>query len=49
MKETELFDLEGYSKAIAAIVDRAAPSVVAVKSAAYRVASGVIFRENSSR
>lgn len=45
MSSTE-FDLAGYSKAITAVVEKAGRSIVAVKSAAYRVASGVAFREN---
>jgi S1-C subfamily serine protease len=45
MSSTE-FDLAGYSKAITAVVEQAGRSVVAVKSAAYRVTSGVAFREN---
>ena len=40
------FDLAGYSKALTGIVEEASRSVVAVKSAAYRVTSGVAFREN---
>jgi len=45
MSSTE-FDLAGYSNAIAAVVEQASRSIVAVKSTAYRVTSGVAFREN---
>jgi S1-C subfamily serine protease len=44
MKETNEFDLQGYSDAITRVVEQAGRSVVAVKSAAYRVVSGVAFR-----
>lgn len=40
------FDLAGYSRAVSAVIEEAGRSVVAVKSAAYRVTSGVAFREN---
>jgi S1-C subfamily serine protease len=45
MSSTE-FDLVGYSKALAGVIEQASQSVVAVKSAAYHVTSGVAFREN---
>jgi S1-C subfamily serine protease len=45
MSSTE-FDLAGYSNALASIVEETGRSVVAVKSAAYRVTSGVGFRGN---
>ena len=40
------FDLAGYSRAVSVVIEEAGRSVVAVKSAAYRVTSGVAFREN---
>jgi S1-C subfamily serine protease len=40
------FDLEAYSRAIAHVVEQAGHSVVAVKPGAYRVVSGVAFRED---
>jgi S1-C subfamily serine protease len=39
-------DLENYSAAVTRLVENAGAFVVAVKSAAYRVSSGVIFRDN---
>jgi len=39
-------DLENYSTAVTQLVENAGAFVVAVKSAAYRVSSGVIFRDN---
>src|SRR5262245_31151943 len=46
MSDTSEFDLQGFSHAIAGIVEGAGSFVVAVKSAAYRVTSGVAFRED---
>jgi serine protease DegQ len=46
MNAVESFDLQGYSNSIAQTVEKAGRSVVAVKSAAYRVTSGVAFRED---
>ncbi|MFZ0589336.1 MAG: S1C family serine protease [Bryobacteraceae bacterium] len=46
MNAVDTFDLQGYSNSIAQTVEQAGRSVVAVKSAAYRVTSGVIFRED---
>jgi S1-C subfamily serine protease len=40
------FDLEAYSQSIARVVEQAGRVVVAVKPGAYRVTSGVIFRED---
>ncbi len=39
-------DLENYSAAVTRLVENAGAFVVAVKSAAYRVSSGVIFRDD---
>jgi S1-C subfamily serine protease len=44
MKEVTDFDLQGYSDGLARLVEQAGRAVVAVKSAAYRVVSGVAFR-----
>jgi S1-C subfamily serine protease len=44
MSEASDFDLQGYSAAISGLVEKAGAHVAAIKSAAYRVASGVIFR-----
>jgi S1-C subfamily serine protease len=46
MNAVDSFDLQGYSNSIARTVEEAGRSVVAVKSAAYRVTSGVVFRED---
>jgi S1-C subfamily serine protease len=46
MSETPEFDLQSYSAAISGLVEKAGAYVAAVKSAAYRVTSGVIFRED---
>ena len=46
MSEASEFDLPGYSSAISALVEKAGAHVAAVKSAPYRVTSGVIFRED---
>ena len=46
MSEVSEFDLPGYSAAISKLVAQAGAYVVAVKSAPYRVTSGVIFRED---
>ena len=46
MSEAAEFDLQGYSAAISGLVEKAGAYVAAVKSAAYRVTSGVIFRED---
>jgi serine protease Do len=40
------FDLQAYSKALEGLVEAAGKSVAAVPAASYRVASGVIFRED---
>jgi S1-C subfamily serine protease len=40
------FDLEAYSRSIADLVEHAGRSVVAIKPGAYRVASGIVLREN---
>ena len=44
MSEVPEFDLQGYSAAISGLIERAGAYVAAVKSAPYRVTSGVIFR-----
>ncbi|HEY3939898.1 MAG TPA: S1C family serine protease [Bryobacteraceae bacterium] len=46
MSEASEFDLQAYSAAVAQVVEKAGTFVAAVKAAAYRVASGVIFRED---
>ncbi len=46
MSEGTEFDLPGYSSAISALVEKAGAHVAAIKSAPYRVTSGVIFRED---
>jgi S1-C subfamily serine protease len=46
MNPENQFDLEAYSQSIARVVDQAGRSVVAVKPGAYRVVSGVAFRED---
>lgn len=46
MSEAAEFDLQGYSAAISGLVEKAGAHVAAIKSAAYRVTSGVIFRED---
>src|SRR5208283_460816 len=40
------FDLEAYSRALTKLVEQAGKTVVAVQAAAYRVSSGVVFRED---
>jgi S1-C subfamily serine protease len=44
MSEVSDFDLQGYSAAISALVEKAGAHVAAIKSAPYRITSGVIFR-----
>jgi S1-C subfamily serine protease len=44
MSEVLEFDLQGYSAAISGLIEKAGAHVAAIKSAAYRVTSGVIFR-----
>jgi S1-C subfamily serine protease len=46
MSNTQAGDLTGFSQMVAALVEGAAHGVVAVKSAAYRVTSGVAIRDN---
>ncbi len=46
MNEATEFDLSGYSAAISSLIERAGAQVTAVKSAPYRVTSGVIFGED---
>jgi len=46
MSDAPEFDLQSYSAAISGLVERAGAYVVAIKSAPYRVTSGVIFRED---
>lgn len=46
MNPENQFDLEAYSQSIARLVEQAGRTVVAVKPGAYRVVSGVAFREN---
>jgi len=43
MSEGSEFDLQGYSAAISGLVERAGAHVAAIKSAPYRVTSGVVF------
>jgi len=43
MSEGSEFDLQGYSAAISGLVERAGAHVAAIKSAPYRITSGVIF------
>ncbi len=44
MSEAAEFDLAGYSAAISGLIEKAGAHVAAIKSAPYRVTSGVIFR-----
>lgn len=46
MSEALDFDLQGYSAAISGLVEKAGAHVAAIKSAPYRVTSGVIFRQD---
>jgi hypothetical protein len=46
MSEAPEFDLQSYSTAIGGLVETAGAYVAAIKSAPYRVTSGVIFRED---
>src|SRR5690349_8751363 len=46
MSSTQLSDLGRFSEALAALVSESASGVVAVKSAAYRVTSGVVLHDN---
>jgi S1-C subfamily serine protease len=46
MSSTQLSDLGRFSEALAALVNESATGVVAVKSAAYRVTSGVALHDN---
>jgi S1-C subfamily serine protease len=46
MSEAPEFDLQSYSTAISGLVEKAGAYVAAIKSAPYRVTSGVIFRED---
>ena len=46
MSEVAEFDLQSYSAAISALVEKAGTYVAAVKSAPYRITSGVIFRQD---
>ncbi len=46
MSNTQVSALSGFSQALVALVDLTAAGVVAVKSAAYRVTSGVSLRDN---
>ena len=45
MSETPVFDLQAYSQALTKLIGRAGEHVVAVAAAAYRVSSGVVFRD----
>jgi len=45
MSETPVFDLQAYSQALTKWIGRAGEHVVAVSAAAYRVSSGVVFRD----
>jgi S1-C subfamily serine protease len=46
MSEASEFDLPSYSAAISGLVEKAGAHVAAIKSAPYRITSGVIFRED---
>jgi S1-C subfamily serine protease len=46
MSEATEFDLQSYSAAISGLVEKTGPYVAAIKSAPYRVTSGVIFRQD---
>jgi S1-C subfamily serine protease len=46
MSEAAEFDLQSYSAAISGLVEKAGAQVAAIKSAPYRITSGVIFSEN---
>ena len=46
MSEAAEFDLQSYSAAISTLVEKAGAYVAAIKSAPYRVTSGVVFRED---
>lgn len=46
MEQTAELDLQTYSIAVTRLVENAGAFVVAVKSAAYRISSGVIFRDD---
>ena len=46
MSEISEFDLQGYSAAISGLVANAGAYVAAIKSAPYRVTTGVVFRED---
>ena len=46
MSEISEFDLQSYSAAISSLIERAGAYVAAVKSAPYRITSGVIFRQD---
>jgi len=45
MSEETVFDLQAYSQALTKLIGRAGEHVVAVAAAAYRVSSGVVFRD----
>jgi S1-C subfamily serine protease len=45
MSEFPAFDLQAYSQALTELIGRAGEHVVAVAAAAYRVSSGVVFRD----
>jgi serine protease Do len=46
MSSTDTFGLSGFSEALVSLVERVSPGVVAVKAAQFRVASGVVLRED---
>jgi S1-C subfamily serine protease len=45
MSDEPVFDLQAYSQALTKLIGRAGEHVVAVAAAAYRVSSGVVFRD----
>ncbi|HEY7208625.1 MAG TPA: S1C family serine protease [Bryobacteraceae bacterium] len=46
MSSAEINELSGFSRALTALVEKAAPGVVTVKSGAYRTSSGIKLRDN---
>lgn len=46
MSSAEINELSGFSRALTALVKKAAPGVVTVKSGAYRTSSGIKLRDN---
>lgn len=46
MSQEQEFNLEAYSQSVASLVENAGRSVAAIKASAYRVVSGIAFRDN---